>query len=73
MLELALWKANLIKNDKEEGEHPAKKAKIADECGDTSAISRQVYGKKARVRLTPSSTCHVWRRHYYQECSAFPE
>ena len=37
LLELALWKANLINNGKEEGEHPAKKAKIIDECGDTSA------------------------------------
>ena len=39
LLELALWKANLIKNDGEEGEEkqPAKRAKIIDECGDTSA------------------------------------
>ena len=39
MLELALWKANLIKNDDEEGEekHPAKRAKIVEECGNTSA------------------------------------
>ena len=39
LLELALWKANLIKNDGEEGEEkqPAKKAKIIDEYGDKSA------------------------------------
>ena len=37
LLELALWKANLINNGEEKGEHPAKKAKIIDECGDKSA------------------------------------
>ncbi len=39
MLELALWKANLIKNDGEEGEEkqPAKRAKIIGEYGDKSA------------------------------------
>ena len=37
MLELALWKANLINNGEEEGEHPAKRAKIIDEYGDKSA------------------------------------
>ena len=38
LLELALWKANLIKNDGEEGEEkqPAKRAKIIEECEDTS-------------------------------------
>jgi hypothetical protein len=35
LLELALWKANLINNDKEEGEEkqPAKRAKLDEECG----------------------------------------
>ena len=53
LLELALWKANLIKNDKEEGEHSAKKAKIADECGDTSAKSAGIWKEgKSEVDAT---------------------
>ncbi len=44
MLELAIWKANLIKNDDDKGEekHPAKRAKIIDECGDTYKGGRYI-------------------------------
>jgi hypothetical protein len=48
LLELALWKANLIKN--EEGKHPAKRAKIIEECGDKSAkVVDTVQGAKSDV------------------------
>lgn len=51
LLELALWKANLIKNDGEEGEHPAKKTKIFEECrkASTKAVEGTVEGAKSDV------------------------
>ena len=48
LLELAIWKANLIKN--EEGEHPAKKTKIFEECRKASAkVVGTVEGAKSDV------------------------